>query len=316
MPIDHILPTYDNLGDDVTVLQGLNDGSYYPGPSHLALNLMDPKVSRHRSRSRQKKHSGHKHSSSTEAKSPHRTPLSIAQALVDEERQSNRLRNLEAQLAVEIRRVEEAVARAEWAERREKEALATIQQLEDTNSKLQEEMIAIETSSRNYQVQLELTEREFRLFRRDDEMLRDEFKSLDRSYRQSQEQCRKHQASLRDCEARLDNRETTMHISMQKCFFNGEGMGYETGFSEGYREGRKDGKQSGIRLGRKEGLQEGLEQGRAEERRNALDAIDKFLAKEGSENVDTIGIRRWAQSVYYPPSQRSFSDIGQNPVAP
>ncbi|KAG7441491.1 uncharacterized protein BT62DRAFT_480260 [Guyanagaster necrorhizus] len=82
----------------------------------------------------------------------------------------------------------------------------------------------------------------------------------------------------------------------------------------------------GIRIGRHEGLREGREQGRDKERRDALDAFDKFLAEEmdGSEVYLLMKIevprlmfnihdqqsdrtRRWTASIYHPDSGTSPS---------
>ncbi|TEB38407.1 hypothetical protein FA13DRAFT_1752028 [Coprinellus micaceus] len=207
----------------------------------------------------------------------------IKRAFVEEHRQASELSALESRLSAEMRRAEEAVARAEYAERREKDALATVARLEAQRKKLDEEAVAIESSSRNYQVQLELTERELRVTRRDGELLQEEFQQLERSHKHSQEQCRRYQTGLKESHAQMDSRETVMKISMKKWFTNGEGVGYDNGYKDGYEEGKRDGKRQGIKAGRKEGLREGIEQGRAEEQ-------DRY------NGVDPAGVRRWAQS--------------------
>lgn len=242
---------------------------------------MGGRPSPRRSKSKHRKHESKKSTSSStsKSKSPHRTtPLTLPRSLSNDERKHGA--QLESLLHSERLRADDAVSRAEYAERREKEALAAVQRLEETKLKLQEELWAVESASRDYQVQLELTERELRVSQRDGELLQHETKLLDRTCRETQEKCRQYQASFRKYEERMSTQETEMQNSMQKWFISGEGQGYEVGYSEGYREGRVDGKQHGIRLGRKEGLREGRESGRTEERRNAMEAMDRFLAQQ------------------------------------
>ncbi|KAJ3515035.1 hypothetical protein NMY22_g14556 [Coprinellus aureogranulatus] len=167
--------------------------------------------------------------------------------------------------------------------------------MEAGKQKLEREIISIETASRSYQAQLELTERELRLAKRDGELLHEEFDQLERSYKHAQEQCRKYQAALKSNQSRMDSQETAAKMNINKWFMDREAMGYSDGYREGYEVGKKHGKRLGVKVGREEGLREGIEQGKAEERRNAMDAIDQFLAEDGYSGGDSVGIRRTIQ---------------------
>jgi len=75
--------------------------------------------------------------------------------------------------------------------------------------------------------------------------------------------------------------------------------GREDGYEDGYGDGHKVGMREGVKKGRKEGLREGREQGRIEENRNALEAFDRFIAQdESNDGKRSLRIRRWVQSVY------------------
>ncbi|TFK23179.1 hypothetical protein FA15DRAFT_594803 [Coprinopsis marcescibilis] len=224
--------------------------------------------------------------------------------MLDVERQASHsvLRDAGDQLNQERRRAEEATYRVETAERREKEALGRLVVLERMQHGLETEMIAAEQKSQHLQVQLELSERELKGYQRDISLLQEEFDDVKKSLRQSQEQCRKYRTTLRDWELKMDNREKAMQIAVTKAFDEGDDVGYDVGFKDGHSKGKIEGKAQGIKAGRQQGLLEGKEQGRLEERRNALDAIDKFLAEEDAQG-DSGKVRRWAQSVYYAESQ-------------
>lgn len=229
MPVEYSPPTY-SLGANAL---GLDAGqAQEEAPQVVVTWLEAPQTSRHRSKSRSKSRRP------TKSKSPHRTPISIVQALVEERRQASEISALEARLAAETRRADEAVSRAQYAERREKEALAAIAESDTRRVKMEQEIVAIESSSRDYQVQLELTARELRLSRRDGELLQAEFDQLARSHKDVQEQCRKYQTALKASQARIESRETVMQNSMRKWFVNGEGVGYDNGYQDGYEEGR------------------------------------------------------------------------------
>ena len=72
---------------------------------------------------------------------------------------------------------------------------------------------------------------------------------------------------------------------MMKQFNENRQYVWEEGFSAGFEEGKDSGLKEGIKRGRKEGVREGREQGKREEKRNALEAFDRFLRedREGEE---------------------------------
>ena len=86
----------------------------------------------------------------------HRTPIVAAAALAEEERQANHLKSLLRvsgdRLEYEMRRADEAVARADFAERQEREALRRARAAEAENERIQAESVHLERDMRNYQM--------------------------------------------------------------------------------------------------------------------------------------------------------------------
>ncbi|TFK44799.1 hypothetical protein BDQ12DRAFT_717948 [Crucibulum laeve] len=292
--------------NDYDVLSKVREATNSPSP--LARLLQEPAVLESLSRGQHKKKEGKRSSRSPHRE--HRSPFIMALAIAEEERQATHLKallgNTADRLEYEIHRAEEASGRAQYAERRATEASGRANAAETAKREAEAEAVRREHEAKRYQMQLEGVERELKRVK--DEMRRLEKRNveLEESLEQTKEACRKYKTALRDHQIREENREENRQLRMESCFNDGRNEGWDSGYAEGYEEGREDGFEEGLRKGRKEGLREGRERGRNEERKNALEAFDRFLAEE--TNGHDNNRRRWAQSIYHPDTQ-SLSEL-------
>ncbi|RDB25464.1 hypothetical protein Hypma_007824 [Hypsizygus marmoreus] len=270
-------------------------------PSPLTRLLQDPSLESSRSKHR----SGRRNS-----RSPHRerrSPSLMTLALVEEERQGNHLkallRNATDRLEYEIRRADEAEARAIYAESREKEVSTKLIAAESIRRQMESDLERSNAENRRYQMQLENGDREQKRLKANllqAEKLVDE---LEEANSKAKESSRYYQNLLLEHRAHEEGREEGRQIAMQRCFEDGRDEGWVAGNDEGFEEGRKAGFEDGRRTGRKEGLREGREQGRIEglregreqgrieERRNALEAFDRFLNEEMDDYDDGVSVQ-------------------------
>lgn len=217
-------------------------------------------------------------------------------ALVEEERQVNHLkallRNASDRIEYEIRRADEAEARADYAEQRAKDVAASVAAAEA--AKRQAEVLAEQASSENrrYQMQLESVEQELKRLRADVQRLEKNEDELEESNKRAKETSRQYQTALQNFQAREEGREEVRHLAIERAYNKGREEGWNLGHEEGFDEGREEGYDEGRRAGRKGGMREGREQGRNEERRNALEAFDRFLNEEMNEYDDGVS-RLW-----------------------
>ncbi|KAF8893959.1 hypothetical protein BD779DRAFT_1435577 [Infundibulicybe gibba] len=256
-------------------------------PSPLAQLLEDPTAFQTSSKSKAKRD----HRNSSRSRSRDRSASIIGLALVEEERQANNLKSIlrstTTRLEFEIRRAEDMASRAEYAEMRALDATTKLmsaesarQQAELTGSRLGEEV-------RRYQTQLANLERELGRLKSDVHRLEQHNREVSDQAEEARDKSQKHHIALQEYEAREEGREQARKFAMNRCFDDGWEEGWSVGHSEGYKEGKRDGHKEGVKIGRREGLAEGRERGRNEERRNALEAFDRFLDEEmdGDENV-------------------------------
>ncbi|KAI4521505.1 hypothetical protein K523DRAFT_307073 [Schizophyllum commune Tattone D] len=285
------------------VVQHVRDAADCPSP--LNLFLRDPDVVEKLTKPSSSSSTTKKSRPPTRSPSPRRrnggsstTSTLMTLVLAEEERQAQHLKTVlrtsSERLEYEMRRADDATSRAHAAEVRAMEATSRATILEAARHQLELDLTRAAETIKRYQLQLETTERELK-------RVRDDFMRVDRERADAEalaakarDTARSLQQSLRDCHAREDGREETSRLAMHKWFDEGREQGYDSGFEDGFAQGRKKGMSEGIKTGRKEGLREGREQGRIEERKNALEAFDRYVAEqEGDERT-----RRWAASFY------------------
>ncbi|KAJ3486757.1 hypothetical protein NLJ89_g11783 [Agrocybe chaxingu] len=104
---------------------------------------------------------------------------------------------------------------------------------------------------------------------------------------------KKYQMTVHSLELHAKQRENEIQATVDRWYNAGREEGYDEGSVEGFEDGRKAGLKEGLKKGRKQGLKEGFEEGQREERRNAAEKLDKYLATAETERT-----RRWAQSIY------------------
>ncbi|KAF8161185.1 hypothetical protein B0H34DRAFT_699808 [Crassisporium funariophilum] len=279
-------------------------------PSPLIRILQDPHILPTRSNNNVKKERRRP------SRSPHREHKSdvvIALALAEEERQANHLKALlrssADRLEYEIRRADEATARADFSERREREAVARATSAEAAKEEKRTESIQAEKDTRSYQVQLEVAQREVRRLQMDMQGIQREMEELQESEGRTQSALQKYQVALHEHQIEMRRRDVQTQEFLNNWFKEGKEEGYDEGYEVGLKDGRRAGVKEGLKKGRKEGIEEGREQGRNEERRSALEAFDKFLSEETNDGERSERTRRWAQSVYNPEGCSSPTEI-------
>lgn len=203
----------------------------------------------------------------------HRTPMVAAMAIAEEERQASHLKSLLQatgdRLEHEMRRAEEATARADFTDRQAHELLERARVAEIERAKMKEEMVRMERETRNLQIQLEAAQRETKRVCDDMEDIRQEMEQLQRSERKAHASNLRNELTLKEYQKQAAG----VQKMIDACYENGQNEGY----NEGYELGYEDGREAGMKKGRKEGLREGIERGRYEERQNAIQAFDNFL---------------------------------------
>lgn len=263
----------------VDVMAQAREATYSPSP--LLRILQDPSLMPSGSTENLRK--GHKRPSHSPRRREHRTPIVTAIAIAEEERHGKHLKALlrssSDHLEHEIRRANDATVRADFAERREREALARAEDAEIARDTLQDERMHLEKDTREYQMQMEASQREKRQLEEDLTDARREMEELEYSERKAQETVRKYQTMMNSMEKQIRVRATEVQKVVDQCYEDGREDGYE----DGYRDGREAGLKEGLKKGRKEGLRQGREQGRRTERWNAMEAFDKFLVEETND---------------------------------
>uniref|UniRef100_A0A8H8CPU6 Uncharacterized protein n=1 Tax=Psilocybe cubensis TaxID=181762 RepID=A0A8H8CPU6_PSICU len=268
-------------------------------PSPLMRILHDPSLIPSGSVENLKK--GHKRPSRSPRRREHRAPVVAAIAIAEEERHAKHLKGLlrasSDQLERETRRADDAMVRAEFAERGERDARIRAEVAEAARNALEDERMRLENDARDYQMQMEASQRVARQLEEDLANARREIEELEYSERKAQEALRRYQVILHDMEQQITLRAAEAQKMIDECYEDGREEGYEDGYQDGLESGRKE----GWKKGKKEGQRQGREQGRRAERRNALEAFDKFLVEEtndGDEEHRRERTRRWAESIY------------------
>jgi chromosome segregation ATPase len=254
------------------VIAQLREVTYSPSP--LTQFLQDPAVLE-LSKSRQK---DHRRSSRSRER---RTPSITALALVEEERQVNHLkallRSASDRLEHEIRRADEADTRVQYAELRAKDATTQLVGAEAAKREAETRAEQLSAESKRYQMQFERVEREMRCMEADILRLEKENEELEGSGIKAKESSRYYQNALREYQIREERREEGRQAVLQRWFEEGRDEGWSLGHEEGIREGEQKGLKEGVSSGRKEGFREGREHGKNEERKNAMEAFDRFM---------------------------------------
>lgn len=221
-----------------------------------------------------------------------RSPSIMTLALIEEERQANHLkallRSATDRIEYEIRRAEQAEVRAHYAVMREKELEANF--ATSDHSRRQAEVRAEEATSqgRMYLLKVESVEQELKRLRSEVQRLEKRAEDLEDSKERARDTSLQHRLALENYMAREKGREEARHLAIEKAYDEGREEGWDEGHDVGFEEGREEGYEEGRKVGRIEGIQEGKEQGKNEERRNALEAFDRFLKEDLNEYDDGV----------------------------
>ncbi|PPQ63496.1 hypothetical protein CVT24_005153 [Panaeolus cyanescens] len=274
------VPEYDAFNDIVSLGRAAS-----ASPSPLLRVLQDPSLLSRRSKEKidgSKGDSLKKERARKASRSPrreHRSQVVAALAIAEEERQASHLKTLlrtsTDRLETEMRNAQDAKMHAEFCEIREKDALA-------------------QRAANQYLGELQLAQLELRRMQTEMEETQRELEEAQKRERRATEALREEQDLSTHAMIQHMARENGYRAALKSYLEGGREQGYEEGYNIGYEDGRKAGIKEGRTKGRKEGLIEGIEQGRAEERKKAIEALDRFL--EDDTNKDRT--RRWAQSIY------------------
>ncbi|KDR75796.1 hypothetical protein GALMADRAFT_226445 [Galerina marginata CBS 339.88] len=297
----------DYLSPNIDLVAQVREATYSPSP--LIRILQDPSILPTESADNGKKE--RRRPSRSPRRREHRSPMVAAIAIAEEERQAKHLKALLRssgdRLEHEMRRADDATARAEWAERREREALERTKAAEAAKQEMHIESMRLERDIRNYQLQLEAAQIETRRLQDDLADARREVEELDRAEAKAQQSLHKYRVAMHDSETQMQERTAEIYRMADNYYEDGREDGYDEGYDKGYEDGRKTGVREGVKKGRNEGVKEGREQGRQEERRNALEAFDKFLAQDNDDH-HSEKTRRWAQSIYRAEVDSGYSE--------
>ncbi|KAF9049826.1 hypothetical protein BJ165DRAFT_1454083 [Panaeolus papilionaceus] len=309
------VPEYDAYED--IVMQGRVASA---SPSPLIRILQDPSLlSRRRSKEKiedSKAEISKKDRARKASRSPrreHRSQVVVALAIAEEERQASHLKSLlrtsTDRLETEMRNSRDAKMHAEFCELREKDALTRANRAETERESMRVDKNKAERAANEYLGELQLVQLELKRMRAELEETKRELEQAEKRERRSTEALREEQDLSTQAMIQHMARENAYRAALQTYLEGGREEGYQEGYDVGYEDGRKAGVKEGRMKGRKEGLKEGIEQGRAEERKNAMDALDEFLKKEDSASERT---RRWAQSIYKPEGSVSSIHISDS----
>ncbi|KIJ67883.1 hypothetical protein HYDPIDRAFT_173620 [Hydnomerulius pinastri MD-312] len=228
----------------------------------------------------------------TRSREPRRSSSILGLVLAEEEKQAHKLKSMLRstgdRLDREIRRANQAVARAEHAESRVHDLTARVSKAESSKHLVELEAARAKEEIKRHQLQIESLEREVRRLQADVSLLEKQRNEADESAARSRDTARNFQLELRNLQSKEAGREEGKRVGMYKWFKTGRIEGWDTGHTEGFESGRdegfEEGREYGIAEGRKKGRQEGFdegwEQGRREEREHALQAFDEFFATE------------------------------------
>jgi chromosome segregation ATPase len=216
--------------------------------------------------------------------------------LEESERQAAHLRSLLRvagdKLSTEMHHAAQAQRHAQQAGARETDTLARLTAAEAARHQAERDALKWKEDFERCEQAVESAERELRRAKADMRTLERQRYEAEEEASRNRDEAMKHQFALRDHQAREEGKEQGHRLAIQKWFDEGkdEGweVGHEEGHEEGFAEGRNRGYKEGFKAGRDQGFQSGREHGQEEERRNALDAFDKFLAEEMHGHTEKV----------------------------
>ncbi|KAJ3777852.1 hypothetical protein FB446DRAFT_76310 [Lentinula raphanica] len=236
----------------------------------------------------------HVHGKHREGRHQQRRPSIVS--LLDEVRTFS---EQEHRLEYETHRAEEAISRAEYAETRLKDAFDQLMEAEEARSQAEIHSIKVEEDLHRHKEQLKRVESECANARTQIEQLQQAKSISEKEVEKAMAANFELQSQFRSYQAKEEGRGEGLKNGILRQFNENRQYVWEAGFSDGFEEGKEAGLKEGLRKGRKEGVREGIKQGRREERKNAIEAFDRFI-REKCEGEDEEQTRtRWTESVYY-----------------
>lgn len=223
--------------------------------------------------------------------------------LDDDNRQSEQLRGAlvitREKLEIETHRADNAELRAETAEAKLRQSEARATNAERARRTLEIEDARTREEIKRLRQQLDNAHREIRRAQSFIDELAEARNKAELAAHKNRETARGYQLALREREMLEQGREEGRRLGMQKGYREGRLRGWEEGREEGWEEGLEEGREGsaeGVVKGRVDGWRAGLDRGqsigkaqvwkagqrdgREEERRQAVDAFDKYMDNE------------------------------------
>lgn len=224
----------------------------------------------------------------------------LSLVLAESERQAAHLRSMLRvvgdKLSSEMHRAARAEARAQQAEERASNVNARLTAVEAARYQADHDALRWKEDFKRCEQAVESTEREVRHVKADLRTLEGQRYEAEEEASRYKEEAMKYQFALKDYQAKQEGKEYGHRLAVQKWFDEGKEEGWEVGHEEGYEEGRNIGYKEGFKDGRDQGFHSGREHGREEERQNALDAFDKFLAEEMGGHGENVSVYQGLRS--------------------
>ncbi|KZS98236.1 hypothetical protein SISNIDRAFT_546227 [Sistotremastrum niveocremeum HHB9708] len=265
---------------------------------------------------------------------------SILSAMLDDDnRQSEQLRGAlvitREKLEIETHRADNAELRAETAEAKLRQSEARATNAERARRTLEIEDARTREEIKRLRQQLDNAHREIRRAQSFIDELAEARNKAELAAHKNRETARGYQLALREREMLEQGREEGRRLGMQKGYREGRLRGWEEGREEGWEEGLEEGREGsaeGVVKGRVDGWRAGLDRGqsigkaqvwkagqrdgREEERRQAVDAFDKYMDNEpvgpqlgdSDEQSPERNARNHSSWIYYPEPETIISD--------
>ncbi|KAF8483176.1 hypothetical protein JB92DRAFT_3032462 [Gautieria morchelliformis] len=257
-------------------------------PSPVSDILADPKMVRVLTRPMTPRRSSSRNSKPRKPTNDGTPELPLLSLVLNEEqRQSSQLRVLlrstTDRLEYEMQRADEMRRRADYAENMVRQASERIANMVAAQHKTELTVAQLTEEVKRYRMRVEDMQGEVERAQADIDELEDKKRLVERDARQARELVNLYEKTLAEREAKETGRQEAMkHMGHRFVdgIVEGRNEGYETA-KRTERARRKHISRAAFEAGRVEGFNEGSTQGRAQERRKAMEAFDKFLASQG-----------------------------------
>ncbi|EPQ57607.1 hypothetical protein GLOTRDRAFT_127964 [Gloeophyllum trabeum ATCC 11539] len=301
---------------DSDVIKQIRDASLSPSP--IAQFLADPDVAAILSRPKKSRRAS-TNSLRERVSSPKKqrerdhddANSIITLVLAEEEKSTHRLktmlRSTTDRLEHELRRADQAEARAQAAERRAGAALGKVALADAARVQAEADASHAKDEKARVQLLLEVAQRDLQRAQEANRKMEEQKREAERAAEKAEEKARRYQMLLREAETDGKEKDASRQVAATRGFNDGRKMGYDEGYEEGFiagrdegyeeghiagfQQGRFEGYEEGRSVGREEGFEDGRDEGKREEREQAMMALNTFV-----DEVDGRGSARYERT--------------------